>query len=65
MQNLSIHTKTSSGYSGECPGRLGDGGKGSQEVRVPEMLCSKAINRDKGKGESPYSWQRCRGLETD
>ena len=29
MQNMSIHTKTTSGYSGECPGPGGAGQEGS------------------------------------
>ena len=34
MQNMSIHTKTTSGYSGECPG-LGGQGRRAVPVRFP------------------------------
>uniref|UniRef100_A0A8D0NFV0 Keratin, type II cytoskeletal 8 n=1 Tax=Sus scrofa TaxID=9823 RepID=A0A8D0NFV0_PIG len=34
MQNMSIHTKTTSGYSGECPG-LGGQGRRAAPVRFP------------------------------
>lgn len=54
MQNLSIHTKTTSGYSGECPGPW------RWRVGSPGGQLTKAVDRVQGEGLHSCSWQNSR-----